>query len=285
MSDNIDIQAVQKFIEKTGYLLELKVAKKFSQLGYKSITGESYLDLEGDKYREIDVIASKKLENGVTVSFVIECKHSSQSYWIFLCHQKFVSGEALKHTPVTPGSRKVSNIRSSTIFGDLHYFDKKVSQAYNFTAGSNFNKSGKGDVSPIFEAMNRLPKSLISYAYEKKGCMNIYFPVTIFSGQIFTARYMESLELKEENHVVLPSFLNSPEYFKEPSPDWARKNSTQDKHRNAILELHKQFGSPYLIDFITENYIEAYINNIESIINALDTDEWLDGPKKLSRSD
>jgi hypothetical protein len=75
---------VAHFLEQTGFPFEMRMHDAFLKSKYACEIGSIFLDLEGGKEREIDIIASR-LVNDVAVHFVIECKQSAVDKWIFVC--------------------------------------------------------------------------------------------------------------------------------------------------------------------------------------------------------
>ncbi|WP_432185965.1 hypothetical protein [Streptomyces sp. Tue6028] len=77
---------VIKALERTGFLLEQRVAKKVSETNFYVYTGRAYKDLEEGKSREVDVYAFREFYANegrvitVGVKLLVECKNSSGPY-------------------------------------------------------------------------------------------------------------------------------------------------------------------------------------------------------------
>ncbi|MFJ2929485.1 hypothetical protein ACIPIU_31310 [Streptomyces massasporeus] len=73
-------------LERTGYLLEQRVARKVRSAGFTATTGKAFKDPEEGKSREVDVFAVKKVWDApsgnilVSIQLVIECKRSDGPY-------------------------------------------------------------------------------------------------------------------------------------------------------------------------------------------------------------
>lgn len=72
---NVKPDKIARFLQQTGYVFEMRAHELLRQLGYKCEVGDAFLDLDGDVERELDIVASKTI-NEITISFVIECKQS-----------------------------------------------------------------------------------------------------------------------------------------------------------------------------------------------------------------
>ena len=82
-----EIQKIIKDIEKSGFLTELKVGQKLSSKNWKVSFGETYLDYDEKKSREIDIQAYK-VKNNKDVNFqlvftvFIEVKYEPKNPWV-----------------------------------------------------------------------------------------------------------------------------------------------------------------------------------------------------------
>lgn len=78
---------ISKWLREQGYPLEMEVASKFAAVGFDVKQSDRFVDLEENKFREIDVVASKydwalRVDCGIEVSFNVECKSSFDKPWI-----------------------------------------------------------------------------------------------------------------------------------------------------------------------------------------------------------
>jgi hypothetical protein len=82
------IPTIEKAIEKTGYVLEHKVASLFEKAKWAVIHNRYYLDDVTEIQREMDMIAYKTvlLEDGVRLftALIISCKKNEEFDWVFL---------------------------------------------------------------------------------------------------------------------------------------------------------------------------------------------------------
>jgi hypothetical protein len=75
-----------KWIKKTGYPHEMRVARIFREAGFDVVQSEHYTDLESNTSREIDVFATKESPLGgdfhISIDFYVECKVSISKPWL-----------------------------------------------------------------------------------------------------------------------------------------------------------------------------------------------------------
>lgn len=75
---------VRKWLEATGFPLEMAAANAFRSAGFQVRQSVIYIDPETDKGREIDIIAfDPDLIGAIGISFVLECKSSSKPWVVF----------------------------------------------------------------------------------------------------------------------------------------------------------------------------------------------------------
>src|ERR1700676_5583707 len=96
---SVSAEEIARFLEQTGFVFEMRANEVLLKRGYATEINDEFLDLEGDTAREIDIIATK-LVNDINVHFVIECKQSVTDKWIFICNKKMLRYyRAVKHLP------------------------------------------------------------------------------------------------------------------------------------------------------------------------------------------
>jgi hypothetical protein len=82
------VDGIKEWLDKGGYPLELHITKLLRELNYLCFKSPFYKDLEFEKQREIDLVASisfdNELEQWFTSKLVIECKKSSKPF-VVLC--------------------------------------------------------------------------------------------------------------------------------------------------------------------------------------------------------
>src|SRR5437899_10236386 len=91
---------IEDFLKQTGFVFEMRMHETLLKSVYSCEISATFRDLEGDTEREIDIVASKVV-NDITIHLVIECKQSLLDKWIFICN-KGDSGRyhySVKHRP------------------------------------------------------------------------------------------------------------------------------------------------------------------------------------------
>ncbi|QJD91827.1 hypothetical protein HH213_18055 [Duganella dendranthematis] len=85
--------AVLKWIEESGFPLEMEVAKEFRRAGFEVLQSSIVLDGQEGKSREVDVLArDPDLIGYVDINCVIECKVSKAHPWVV-----FVADDVLEN--------------------------------------------------------------------------------------------------------------------------------------------------------------------------------------------
>jgi len=271
------VSDVKNSLIRTGFILEMEVAEFFKEKGFTVNVNNLFMDLEEYKKREIDIIATKKI-NKILVHLIIECKQSLEDDWIFICSDAKPSRYyySVKHLP------NLNNLSKIKIFDQLHTFDRKILIAQNYVV---FKKNGgkKSDSLQIPECLHKLPKALIYEASQEDAeNKNIYFPIAVFSGQIFSANYNKKLIVKEQEIIQYNVNFESDFYSEnigrapkiitinpEIHDDYARTEEI-----NKIIKTAKTLKSPFQIDFLTRKGLSAYIKIIEDEIGKISTRKW-----------
>src|SRR5713101_7627917 len=182
--------------------------------GYSCEISPLFLDLEGGREREIDLIASKRIGN-INVHFVIECKQSLLDKWVFICTRSN-SGRfyfCVKHLP----SVAIEVLRDKELFSHFHAFDPRTPVAHNYLCYSVANNK-KGETLQIDECVHKLPKALADLASRAKGGRHLFFPVALYSGQIFAVTYTGKLIVEERSLVSYFVSFGSDAYKRVSSP-------------------------------------------------------------------
>ncbi len=260
----------------------MRMNEVFLKCGYTCEINSSFRDLEGDTEREIDIVASKLLNNDINVHFVIECKQSVLDKWIFICTKgnsyRFYYG--VKHLPAVP----VEILKDKGLFSHFHTFKREIPVGHNYICYS-LATSKKADHLQIDECVHKLPKALVDFASRVKGGRHLFFPVALFSGQIFAVSYGGSLVVQEKPFLqYFISFRSDaykygpvqildtlPRNVFHPLGDWEQslKRGREKEIRMAAQDL----ASPYQIDF-TESGLPEYIAMVEKEVAAVRTSDW-----------
>jgi hypothetical protein len=81
MPENLMMPKVKEWLEKQGFLLEMKTAAAFRDAGFEVRQSSHYVDPDTGKSREIDVLARDPDFLGIVdIQFTIECKASKKPW-------------------------------------------------------------------------------------------------------------------------------------------------------------------------------------------------------------
>lgn len=263
---------VSDFITKTGFILEMEVSELLKKNGYKVDVNRYFFDYDENKKREIDIIASKKI-NEIEIVFVIECKQSVSLDWVFVCSDKSPSRyySYIKYFPETPYKQSIDVTK---VFDHLRPLSHKIPLAQNSIVR---HYSGKQSESrDIYECLTKLPKSVVGVVEETgipKKKRIIFLPLVVFSGQIFTVEYENKLKVKEVNAVQYAVELDSEAYSYHYLGN-NRLSLGRDNRNSPVAEMSRKLGSKYLIDFITKNSIKSFLTSIENEVAKVDLSLW-----------
>jgi hypothetical protein len=205
-------------IKKSGYIMEQEVAELLQSLGYDIYTNYPYEDLDTQKSREIDVIASKRVDvnlehkMSIQISLICECKNNSGAL-AFIGKQKqqkdteFVFNDyqlpgmscALQNEDGTWVHNGKDMLQHLKLY-DKHYYAKQPYKSSTFAAFSGNDKKvvldadrsesvfQKHVLTPIKALVDLKNKNLpLDTEYQKVA--RFYFPIVILNGDIFYLDY------------------------------------------------------------------------------------------------
>lgn len=276
---------VKKLLEKTGFAFEMNVADSLKKLGYKVFVNRYFFDLEESKKREIDIIAKKQIGK-VTLNFVIECKQSLQDTWVFVCSDERPARyyRYVKHLPT------VENLHKTELFNHVHVLNAKAKISQNYSVFKTHTKK-KSESLQIDEATQKLPKALLDVAsatLNETKTKNIFVPLVVFNGQIFSATYNEQLIVSEEDFLYHAREFESEAYGSTSSTDdelvraavklgSLSADSPYDSVRRKISRIkkcHEKFDSSYAICFTNFPNLKKLIEVYESDAGKTSVRKW-----------
>jgi hypothetical protein len=267
---------IADFLTTTGFILEMEISELLKKNGYRVSVNKYFFDYDENKKREIDIIALKEI-NQIDVTLVIECKQNANLDWIFVCSDKS-PGRFYNYIKYFPKMSYDKSITKTGVFDHLRQLDHKLPLAQNSTIR---HVSGKQQESKeIYECLTRLPKAMVGVVEGtgvSKDKRNIFFPVVVFSGQIFTAEYENKLKVIETNAVQHAAELDTDNYKYHRSNNlysFDRSSNEMEKKNSPVAEIALELGSKYLIDFITQKGIKNFLADIEKRISKIDLDLW-----------
>lgn len=258
------IKKIKDGITKSGFPLELKIGSALEKNNWAYSIGNIYEDFETGKFREADIAAEKTI-NGIAVNLFVECKKSSDKQIVLYAPKNnkllpFISiwlklFPRMSFGKDTPYSAK----KILKEFSKLPYFDKDIPFSKNLivTKGDTVTQDNVSYLSSI----NGLIKKSVhtgSDGYLETGFRCVFLYVLVFDGHLFqlTNSKTEDFDLKEiaygqfeyEHH-----FQFEPYYY--------------DTANNDLVMTANQFGSKYILEVMTPEHFEAYLQSIEATIN------------------
>ena len=135
--DLLSIDQIRSAIESSGYLIEQRVEKVFSDQDYYVSKNEIYIDDETNKSREIDLTAfighrinDKKVDESINFRFLIECENNKQPLVLFrsVSPLKFLFTQDIKVSgiPLVIKNKKGREEHILDYFNleDIHHYSK-----------------------------------------------------------------------------------------------------------------------------------------------------------------
>src|SRR5258708_1417641 len=110
--------AVEAWLAKQGFPLEMTVAAEFRKAGFSVIQSDFYEDPTTKTQREIDVVAHLQTyvaQQLIRISFVVECKVSRDKPWVL-----FTSDSAALAEPASVAQRAASMFGRQFLFELCH---------------------------------------------------------------------------------------------------------------------------------------------------------------------
>ncbi|MDQ5930488.1 MAG: hypothetical protein QG594_2276 [Bacteroidota bacterium] len=196
---------IKEWLLKGGLPFEMEVSNMFLDAGFTVAQSVYYKDIDEGKYRETDIIAYLcKIINGVFVNltFVIECKSSTDKPWIILKNDRLSNSVDSDNRIYFSDKFKSSMamIKNSKKYKSDLIFKNNTKYGYAIVTGLN---SGNDRA---YEAIQTTLKSCEHFVIstdnsKREKVCNLYFPTIIIKGKLFNASMLENneLELKSIN--------------------------------------------------------------------------------------
>ena len=270
------------FLLNTGFPFEMAMDRKLRNLGYQVRMNYPFLDLDENKTREIDLLASKEI-NGVKVEFIIECKQSYRDTWIFIAPEE---RPKRFYTDVRHYPRIIDLKNQDKCFDHTHFYNRKYTLATRYIP---YDGKKQSDSSPFNDAVSKVVKSTIYRISENKGDKRIiFYPLILFSGKMFLAQYSKKLTLRKSVTIQYRHFFESKAYQEGESAggtDFASYDSTgrqlldrtsrEKQKRNKIREINDSLTSQHLVDIVNKSSLIQYIKAVEDEIMVIPQEYWI----------
>jgi len=203
---------IKKWLSKTGYSLEMRVAKHFSSKGFRVTQSDYYIDFESGQKREIDIIArtydwyEPPIElsiSEVEIFANIECKAHQNQPWVF-----FKGDQNSIHdfeTPLSNSDAQTLLNKTRTSLGNTHFYQMAksatngVTQAlcntkqdipYKAIMSALKSAEGKTIAELEFEKDKEAAGGIDEYRYS--ACI---FPIVITDAKLFEVSLTEAGEI------------------------------------------------------------------------------------------
>jgi hypothetical protein len=141
-------EQVLKWLNETGFPLEMAAASAFRQAGFEVQQSATYVDPQSEKGREIDVLASDPdLIGFIDLSVVVECKSSTKPWVVLTSNDALAAYQRLRTCAVMPE-------RTYTALSRGKIDDLKVDQYLHGAGkcGYGFRQAFSKDVDPGYGA-------------------------------------------------------------------------------------------------------------------------------------
>jgi len=214
-------EATVKWLSTQGFLLEMKVAKKFYDNNFEVISSSIYEDPINKISREIDVIVSKGTlfdkHIRLNITFVIECKYSRDKPWVlFKASEQNLFGKNYNIV-----FRNCSD-HAKLLLLELDSFNKELNNNYLFSFNEDLYYGIKrahietdhminGAVTEVCNAVRARELKIDRFNTSLITNLEVLFPIIVVQGSLFET-YLDDklgLVLNEINHGHL--FVSKPE--------------------------------------------------------------------------
>jgi hypothetical protein len=245
-------------LKKSGYPLEIKVTLALESRGWNVLNQEGYIDVEANKWRTIDILATKSIELSESIyerlhlSLAIECKKIEKPWVFFVRYKKPLRiFDPLAACGLIKLESKpfIHPLHFENLVDCFHYYSPDFSKV----AVISYEPFQKTEKSIIFEAKTQVIKFL-SYDREK---MRDFF-------------IMEEAKEKVKHHlkttnlisVAYPLIIVAGDLFEVEFEDEKPKLI-----RSNYIQYLTSFGIPfpesYLIDIMKIDFLKEYLDIIE----------------------
>lgn len=250
---------IRDWINKNGYPFEMEVARIFQESGFQTSQSILYKDRISEKYRETDLIAfMTKCINDVWVNltFVVECKKTTDKPWIIFKNKKMYSLEGWKYPHFASKNAKklINEILASDNFQHSSIFPKTVESGYNIAVA--FNEKSDMAYQATQSIISTCEFLVNSSNNSDKKFLNIYIPIVAIEGKLYEAflQTTNDLAINNINHTIMVTTKS----FEEHNSNIINIISS-DNLEEYISRLYEECEEFYLkyskeIDTITERY-------------------------------
>lgn len=188
---------ISGWLTKTGFPLEMETASFFRAAGFDVRQSFTYPDPQSDKSRELDVLAQDPdLIGIIEISFVIECKSSSNPWVVFTSEDAMSNYNSLFAFAVSSKAAKSAIISRLLNLGELEPYFKPQSTY----GGYGFRQAFGKDSDPAYTAAIGAIKACQNIAQDRTGSsiprIAFAFPVVVIDSPLYECSINNDGELQ-----------------------------------------------------------------------------------------
>lgn len=196
MTDDLS-QKVREWIERSGYSLEMEVAKICHRVGFSPLQSEFYEDAESGKTRETDIVAHLVRKAGkkqATLTVVLECKVSPEKPWVLFSAPNKLPGEfsVRQRAASRVGEQVLNKLAGDESIQNLELFRLPDVLGYSLVAASLDSKDKNGQKDRAYEAVWSVTKATTGMVTKVQKFVPsialVALPMIVLRGRLFEAR-------------------------------------------------------------------------------------------------
>jgi hypothetical protein len=196
--------SIKKWIKETGFPLEMQAAHVFNELGYDVRQSYVVKDIQENKPREIDILATYpfELDRGITRIFcILECK-SSKHPWLVFDGENTLSSYNMLHSFAIMSPDALSEI-GNVILNDKsreswEIFQHSPKCGYALRQPFSDKDTGYTAAMNVLKACCNMIEPTEKYSLPQ---INVAFPILVVDKPIFECAYVEGeLTVKQVPH-------------------------------------------------------------------------------------
>jgi hypothetical protein len=266
---------IKTWLKKQGYPLEMRVAREFKRAGFMVEMATYYKDDEGNKFREIDIVASrvgwadKDRKIFFDIHYTCECKHSEDKPWVlFRSNSEAKSPDeneiACKHA-TTAGHMALLALSIDEVTKNNSLLRRGDRPGYGVTRALD----GQSDIA--YKAVMSAVKAASSLARqtdeewnkESIRVIRIFFPLVVTTGRLF------SCQLSEDPEISLDEITEGSFRFK--NPEAGEQQSIIEIVTEAGLEVYLRRRAEWAAELLA--HIEAGLPGLRKLFGQQRTSE------------
>jgi hypothetical protein len=248
-------------LERTGYPTEIVAASLMQRRGWYVGHNPSYLDDADQRSREYDIYAYRAWDASVDrrkytvgVYLLAECKKSEKP-WVFFTtpepHLHMHLASLIKSRHTAPWILWTARAADPPLLSDddlkqRHHYFRATERARTYHEPFK-SQAASGQAQMIYAAVFSAIKAVLFHSRQAAfdGFLGLYYPVIIFSGDMFEARVDDAKNIS----------INSTEYVQ-----LAHHYIIPESGGMRMEERQQEF----VVDVVHERYIERYCETIET---------------------